>query len=124
MVAPADRNQNEVFTGPDGTKVQCLGWHLVAAPLSHTLGEFQCLFKTARARFRSSIIKDGHQFPATLALCHQLPALASHGIAFQRELDERRELAFGFHGFHDALANLICTALATLAAFRFLDPAA
>src|SRR5690349_10095613 len=129
MVAPADGNQNEVFTrsalhesAMTRARKQARDWgkllcrRLIAPPRRHGLGEFQGLGKTPRSRLRGPVIEDGHQFAATLAFCHQLPTFPSRGIAIQSELDQRRKLAFCLHGLHDALANLIRAALATLAA--------
>ena len=78
----------------------------------------------AFAGVRGTIVEDSEQMTTTLRRRHALPALEGTRFAGKGESQERRKLAFSFHGSEQLFGDLIGTSLAGFCALRSHNPIA
>src|SRR6266851_2431066 len=57
----------------------------------------KCLFNPPSTGFGVPVVEDAEQVPAPARRRHSLPSFAGSGIACERNLQDRRKLALGFH---------------------------
>src|SRR6478609_9330916 len=60
-----------------------------------------------RPRFRLAIVKDTEQMCPPMRWRHALPFRTGFGVLAKSQLHDWRKRKFGFHGFHQALGNLL-----------------
>src|SRR5437879_9986967 len=78
----------------------------------------------AVAGFGGAVIEDAEQVAAALPASHGLPALIGAGIAGEGELQNGRQVEFGFHGGEQLFGDLLGAADAGLGMFDGGDPLA
>jgi hypothetical protein len=55
----------------------------------------------------SAVMKDAEKMCAPMRRRHALPLFGGPGVLSKSHLHHGRQLALGFHGFHQALGNLL-----------------
>src|SRR2546426_2013508 len=80
-------------------------------------GVFEHSGDAAVAAFGSAAIEDAEEMVAALQGSHGLPALIGAGIASESELQNGRQVEFGFHSGHKLFGNPVGAADASFRAF-------
>src|SRR5216684_6173128 len=103
-----------------GRRSQCL-FYISSFSVGGGEGGFEQFGDAAVAGFGRAVIKDGEQLSAAVEGRHALPAGESAKIAGEREFENGREFAFGFHGGEQLFGDLLGAAEEGLGALHVVD---